>query len=418
MDHPCFVLVILSLIFATMLPFLSAENENIIAGIEDYENQNAGNANAGAAMEAYNPELLEASLQRNTSRSDLLECGESNPIDMCWRGKADWADNRQALAQCVIGFAKGTTGGAAGEIYTVTDPSDVDGANPKEGTLRWAAAQKKPLWIIFEKDMVIVLRHTLVVTSDKTIDGRGARVEIAYGGGITIQEANNVIIHGISVHDVRVMDGFAGRSACDGDALTIKTASKIWIDHCDFSKGPDGLLDVTVGSTAVTISNNRFHDHDKVVLLGADDSHTEDKMMRATVAYNRFEETCTQRMPRCRFGFFQVVNNDYNKWKMYAIGGSANPTILSQGNRFVASDNPNTKKVLQRNYAEESEWKNWNWRSEKDVLENGAIFIASGVDPQLTPEQQEGMIQVAPGELVPQLTSSAGVLSCVVGQPC
>ncbi|KAM0002989.1 putative pectate lyase [Helianthus debilis subsp. tardiflorus] len=418
MDHPCFVLVILSLIFATMLPFLSAENENIIAGIEDYENQNAGNANAGAAMEAYNPELLEASLQRNTSRSDLLECGESNPIDMCWRGKADWADNRQALAQCVIGFAKGTTGGAAGEIYTVTDPSDVDGANPKEGTLRWAAAQKKPLWIIFEKDMVIVLRHTLVVTSDKTIDGRGARVEIAYGGGITIQEANNVIIHGISVHDVRVMDGFAGRSACDGDALTIKTASKIWIDHCDFSKGPDGLLDVTVGSTAVTISNNRFHDHDKVVLLGADDSHTEDKMMRATVAYNRFEETCTQRMPRCRFGFFQVVNNDYNKWKMYAIGGSANPTILSQGNRFVASDNPNTKKVLQRNYAEESEWKNWNWRSEKDVLENGAIFIASGVDPQLTPEQQEGMIEVAPGELVPQLTSSAGVLSCLVGQPC
>ncbi|KAJ0635796.1 putative pectate lyase [Helianthus annuus] len=264
MDHHYFVLVILSLIFANMLPFLSAENENIIAGIEDYEDPNAGNANAGAAMEAYNPELLEASLQRNTSRSDRLECAESNPIDMCWRGKADWADNRQALVQCVIGFAKGTTGGAAGEIYTVTDPSDADGANPKEGTLRWGAAQKKPLWIIFEKDMVIVLKHTLVVTSDKTIDGRGARVEIAYGGGITIQEANNVIIHGISVHDVRVMDGFAGRSACDGDALTIKTASKIWIDHCDFSKGPDGLLDVTVGSTAVTISNNRFHDHDKV----------------------------------------------------------------------------------------------------------------------------------------------------------
>ncbi|MFS8031708.1 putative pectate lyase [Helianthus anomalus] len=264
MNHHYFVLVILSLIFANVLPFLSGENENIIAGIEDYEDQNAGNANAGAAMEAYNPELLEASLQRNTSRSDLLECASSNPIDKCWRGKADWADTRQALAQCVIGFAKGTTGGAAGEIYTVTDPSDADGANPKEGTLRWGAAQKKPLWIIFEKDMVIVLKHTLVLTSDKTIDGRGARVEIAYGGGITIQEANNVIIHGISVHDVRVMDGFAGRSACDGDALTIKTASKIWIDHCDFSKGPDGLLDVTVGSTAVTISNNRFHDHDKV----------------------------------------------------------------------------------------------------------------------------------------------------------
>ncbi|KAI3812060.1 hypothetical protein L1987_16763 [Smallanthus sonchifolius] len=95
-----------------------------------------------------------------------------------------------------------------------------------------------------------------------------------------------------------------------------------------------------------------------VVLLGADDSHTEDKIMQVTVAYNRFEETCVQRMPRCRFGFFQVVNNDYNKWGMYAIGGSSNPTILSQGNRFVASDNPHTKQVRQRNNAQESEWKN------------------------------------------------------------
>ncbi|XP_076907630.1 pectate lyase 4-like [Bidens hawaiensis] len=327
-------------------------------------------------------------------------------------------DNRQALAECAMGFAKGTTGGVGGEIYTVTDPSDEDGANPKEGTLRYGASQKKPLWIIFDKDMVITLKHTLVVTGDKTIDGRGAVVEITNGGGITIQEENNIIIHGININNVKVMDGFAGRSACDGDALTIKTASKIWIDHCTLSNGPDGLLDVTMGSTAVTISNCRFHDHDKVVLLGADDSHTEDKIMQVTVAYNMFEDTCTQRMPRCQFGFFQVVNNDYNKWKMYAIGGSANPTILSQGNRFVAADNRNTKKVLQRSYAEESEWRNWNWRSEHDVLENGAIFDASGTDPQLTPKQQQGMIDVAPGSDVPQLTSDAGVLSCVVGQPC
>lgn len=31
---------------------------------------------------------------------------------------------------------------------------------------------------------------------------------------------------------------------------------------------------------------------------------------------------------------------------MYAIGGSANPTINSQGNRFVAPDNPNAKEVV------------------------------------------------------------------------
>lgn len=49
-----------TLVFGFMLPSISGDNENIIAGIEDYGDKNAGNANAGAAMEAYNPELLEA----------------------------------------------------------------------------------------------------------------------------------------------------------------------------------------------------------------------------------------------------------------------------------------------------------------------------------------------------------------------
>jgi hypothetical protein len=48
---------------------------------------------------------------------------------------------------------------------------------------------------------------------------------------------------------------------------------------------------------------------------------------------------------RCRLGYFHVVNNDYTHWEMYAIGGSANPTINSQGNRFVAPDNRFSKEV-------------------------------------------------------------------------
>lgn len=254
--------------------------------------------------------------------------------------------------------------------------------------------------------------------SDKTIDGRGAKIEIAGGGGVTIHNVNNVILTNLNIHDVKVTDGFNFRSGCDGDAVAVKTATKVWIDHCTMSKGPDGLLDVTVGSTGVTISNCRFHDHDKVLLLGADDSHSEDKNMHVTVAFNRFEQTCTQRMPRCRFGFFQVVNNDYNKWGMYAVGGSANPTILSQGNRYLAPDNNNFKNVLQRAYASEAEWTNWNWRSTDDVLENGAIFKASGSDPQLTGEQHAGMIPHEPASNVADLTRSAGVLSCYAGHPC
>lgn len=48
---------------------------------------------------------------------------------------------------------------------------------------------------------------------------------------------------------------------------------------------------------------------------------------------------------RCRHGYFHVVNNDYTHWEMYAIGGSASPTINSQGNRYLAPVNPFAKEV-------------------------------------------------------------------------
>ncbi|GJU21046.1 pectate lyase 1-like protein [Tanacetum coccineum] len=409
-----------ALTFAFIAPILALRaGDEIIADVVDYAGERSSD-NSGA----YNPELfsdkfagdVEASIsEKNSTRRDLHECLANNIIDKCWRCKADWADNRKALAECAQGFGKGTTGGAAGEIYTVTCDSDDNAENPKEGTLRWACAQKNPLWIIFDRDMTINLKHTLVVESDKTIDGRGAKIEIAGGGGVTIHNVKNVILTNLNIHDVHVKEGFNFRSGCDGDAVAVKTSTNVWIDHCTMSKGPDGLLDVTVESTCVTISNCRFHDHDKVLLLGADDSHSEDKKMLVTVAFNRFDIGCVQRMPRCRFGFFQVVNNDYNKWGMYAIGGSANPTILSQGNRFLADS---AKEVLKRSYASEAEWQNWNWRSSDDLLENGATFAASGSDPQLTAEQQAGMIPAEPGSRVAELTSSAGVLSCYAGHPC
>lgn len=82
------------------------------------------------------------------------------------------------------------------------------------------------------------------------------------------------------------------------------------------------------------------------MLLGANDEHGRDVIMQTTVAFNRFGKGLIQRMPRCRWGFFHIVNNDYSQWQMYAIGGSSHPTIISQGNRFRASNHPFTKQVI------------------------------------------------------------------------
>ena len=48
---------------------------------------------------------------------------------------------------------------------------------------------------------------------------------------------------------------------------------------------------------------------------------------------------------RIRFGYAHVANNKYEEWRMYAIGGSSNPTIFSEGNYFVASNLRFSKQV-------------------------------------------------------------------------
>ena len=55
---------------------------------------------------------------------------------------------------------------------------------------------------------------------------------------------------------------------------------------------------------------------------------------------------CLTHNCRCRHGYFHVVNNDYSHWEMYAIGGSAAPTINSQGNRFLAPNDNYNKEVM------------------------------------------------------------------------
>lgn len=203
-------------------------------------------------------------------------CMATNPIDRCWRCQPNWADNRFRLAECVLGFGSRTTGGKGGRIYVVRDPSDNDVQNPRPGTLRHAVIQKEPLWIVFHRSMVIRLQQELILQSDKTIDGRGARVEIGYGAGITIQYVRNVIIHGIKIHDIVRKEGglirdsvdhFGLRTESDGDGISIFGSQDVWIDHVSMTTCNDGMIDAIEGSTAITISNCHFTDHDKVCMV-------------------------------------------------------------------------------------------------------------------------------------------------------
>ncbi|CAH8352628.1 unnamed protein product [Eruca vesicaria subsp. sativa] len=358
--------------------------------------------------------------QLTSSSSSSSSCRTGNPIDDCWRcdSSSDWSTNRQRLADCSIGFGSGTLGGKNGKIYVVTDSSDNNPANPTPGTLRHAVIQEEPLWIIFSSDTSIRLKQELIINSFKTIDGRGSAVHITGNGCLTIQYVQHVIIHNVHIYDCKPSGGavvaasptkVGRRGRSDGDGISIFGSQKIWVDHCSLSHCTDGLIDVVLGSTAITISNNYFTHHDEVMLLGHDDKYVLDTGMQVTIAFNHFGQGLVQRMPRCRRGYIHVVNNDFTSWKMYAIGGSGNPTINSQGNRYIAPSDPSAKEVTKRvDSLDDGEWANWNWRTEGDLMENGAFFVASG-EGVSTMYSKASSVEPKAAALVDQLTQNAGV---------
>ncbi|XP_009778380.1 probable pectate lyase 5 [Nicotiana sylvestris] len=365
-----------------------------------------------------NESIVRRQIVETTVRDSSNKCLTGNPIDDCWQCDSNWAKNRQRLADCGIGFGLGAMGGKNGQIYVVTDSSDRDTVNPTPGTLRHAVVQEEPLWIVFAADMVIKLKHELIVNSYKTIDGRGANVHITGGGCITLQYVSNVIIHNVHIYNcvpsgntnIRSSPTHVGyRGKSDGDGISIFGSRNIWVDHCALSHCTDGLIDAIMGSTAITISNSYFSHHDDVMLLGHDDKYLPDSGMQVTIAFNHFGEGLVQRMPRIRRGYVHVVNNDFTEWQMYAIGGSASPTINSQGNRYTAPDDPNLKEVTKREDTDTGKWNDWNWRSDGDVMVNGAFFVPSG---QGISTQYVKAYSVDPKSalLIDQLTKNAGVL--------
>ncbi|KAK3013507.1 hypothetical protein RJ639_010100 [Escallonia herrerae] len=344
-----------------------------------------------------------------------------NVIDRCWRRNPSWRSNRQQLATCSVGYAGKMTNniGRGVTLYKVNDPSD-DALNPRPGTLRYGVTKiKGKVWITFQRDMRIKLQKSLLVSSFTAIDGRGASVHIAGGACLMLLRATNVIIHGLRIHDCKAQgpghvmgpDGeIVNLGPVDGDAIRVVTSSKIWIDHNTLYDCQDGLVDVTRGSTGVTISNNWFRYQNKVMLLGHDDGFLRDKNMKVTVAFNYFGPGCVQRMPRVRHGYAHVVNNLYQGWGQYAIGGSMNPSVKSQANLFIAPKSGN-KEVTWRKT--DKNGMSFNFKSVEDVFENGASFTQTHGGGGLKPNYNfEERFQVADARSVRSLTRSSGALRC------
>jgi len=224
-----------------------------------------------------------------------------------------------------------TTGGAGGEVYTVTTPAELTSAIAKEGKR-----------IIRVKAKIAIQRISLSEVKDLTIEGaeQGAELEATF----YIESASNIIIRNLIL------------SAVNGgqmDIFSIEEGSRyIWIDHCDISDKRtklDGLIDMTHGCDNITISWNKFHypdnttDHRFAMLIShSDDAGSEDAgKERITIHHNWWAENVTERMPRARFGQIHVFNNYYNSvGNNYCIGPGVDAKMVVESNYFDNVNNP------------------------------------------------------------------------------
>jgi pectate lyase len=205
------------------------------------------------------------------------------------------------------------------------------------------------------------------VSANTTLVGLGNDATIV-GANVRVNQVDNVIIRNITLQDAfdcfpawDPLDGSAGNWNSAYDNISLTGATHVWVDHCAFNDGDrpdrlqpryfnrpfqwhDGALDITNASDLVTVSWNRFTDHDKVMLIGGSDGATGDRgRLRVTLHHNLFAHVI-QRTPRVRFGQVHVFNNLYDVADTagygYTWGVGVESQTYAQNNFFRAGSVP------------------------------------------------------------------------------
>jgi pectate lyase len=204
--------------------------------------------------------------------------------------------------------------------------------------------------------------NTTIVGMGKDATIRGAWIDIR-GTANVANSRSNIIIRNLTFQDT--MDCFPQWAPTDGalgswnslyDAISLRDANNVWVDHNTFEDRTtrdetlplafgvlfqvhDGLLDITNASDLVTVSWNRFRNHDKMMLIGSSDTAAADRgKLRTTLHHNLFDGI-GQRAPRVRFGQVHLYNNLFNvrdtPTYQYSFGVGVESQIFAEKNVFL-----------------------------------------------------------------------------------
>lgn len=270
-----------------------------------------------------------------------------------------------ALAQTAgpVGFVNyndmglaGVTGGANGEVVMVAERAAFDAA----------VAGDTPRTVILTKtiegDGMENCNDEVQIGSNKTIMALSPEVRIN-GINLVASGKQNIIIRNITLTKGKP------------DGLTFHNCHHVWIDHCDLSACDDGLLDFTLGSSYMTVSYCKIHDHNKVSLCNSGTQHYEDVGRQRVTYHHNYWYGGVQRNPRIGYGLGHVFNNYYENISSYCIGYHSSAKVLSENNHFSAS----AKNPLQSMYSSDPNWVTYaEARDRGSYVANGSIGTQQG----------------------------------------
>jgi len=255
-------------------------------------------------------------------------------------------------------YIKGNIDGAVNDSGKSMTQADYEAGDPLCVNGTGSSCQQSVIQAKVERGNISVLG----------VPGDNGEIPTLNGGWLMFRGQSNVIVRNLRI--INAVDYWPSLESCatgvtdkdycawnaEPDGMTLDDTSRVWVDHCEFTDGPDfdgtnpdkskykmydGLLDIKNGSDYVTLSYNKFDNHNKAMLIGATDSV--ETGYRITFVHN-FITYVQQRMPRVRNGQVHVLNNyyagpqkaDYTEeyYFSYTIGLGYNSQIYSERNSF------------------------------------------------------------------------------------
>ncbi|MFC3653732.1 hypothetical protein ACFONN_19410 [Dyella humi] len=277
------------------------------------------------------------------------------------------------------GFAHATTGGARGEVVTVSTTDQLKHELCHELNAAGLCGDNTPRTIVIDRTIdfrgeegtasglgcypypnkaeALVLLNSrdthcnghkesqiaydkvggkpLLVGSNKTVIGVGA-AGVIEGRGLRLVNVNNVIIRNLTITEINPSVIFAG------DAITLSGVDNVWIDHNRFYMIGRQMIAAGFDSvTHVTVSWNDFDGRSPYAAFGNSDHYwnmlfeTGANSVQSVTIANNWVHNFAGRAPIITGnGVFQIVNNYFQNGCWHALNAFNGMNVLVEGNYY------------------------------------------------------------------------------------